>query len=99
MEDILKLLNIHPPKFHSGDAVVCIDPSIPHDNSPGITYHLDMTTVYQVAAVKRRYSKWYLLLVGNSEFVFEEIHFAPAELLPDAAVAELLAESLEGVPA
>lgn len=99
MDPILKLLGIDPPKFHAGDAVVFIDPVITHETSPEVFYRPNMSTIYTVRDVGLRKRKWHLRLVGDIDLVFEEIHFAPAELLPAAELAELLAEVLDPVPA
>lgn len=88
----------YPPTFHVGQAVVCIDPTISHEVRPTITCHLKMSAIYHVLAVVPRFGKWFLRIDALSEFVFEEIHFAPAELLPDAVLAELFTTSLDPVP-
>jgi len=88
-----------PPRFRIGQAIVCIDPTITHEGNASIKMHLNMNTVYLVCRQELRRGCWFLTLDVWTEFVFEEIHFAPAELLPDEAVAALVAESLEAVPA
>lgn len=94
----MPILPTTPPKFHPGQAVICLDPAIPHETCPTITYHMDISAVYHVSRVGIRKGKWHIMLVENhDDLVFEEIHFAPAELLPSEAVAALLAESLDPV--
>jgi hypothetical protein len=94
----MKPLPAYPPTFHVGQAVVCIDPTITHEVRATITCHLNMSTVYQVLAVVPRFGKWFLTINALTEFVFEEIHFAPAELLPDAVIAALLEATPDPVP-
>ncbi|MFD1468032.1 hypothetical protein ACFQ48_07330 [Hymenobacter caeli] len=98
-----------PPKFHEGQAVVCVNDDFsvllaqnPHIRVPrsGPTYHV--RELYAVGAA------WGLTLAeidnqgvapGYPEANFHQDRFAPLEMMPDEALAELLAESLELQPA
>lgn len=93
-----------PPKFHVGQAIVCVNDEFsvllaqnPNIRVPkaGPTYHV--RALYAVGPA------WGLTLAeisnedvapGYPEANFHQDRFAPLEMLPNDALAELLAESL-----
>jgi hypothetical protein len=87
-----------PPLFHVGQAVVCIEnewedcdgapPSRPVKGS-----------IHIVEDVQWDVDNWYLSFPAFPINHFEQDAFAPAELLPDATLAELLEETLAPVTA
>lgn len=89
------------PKFHTGQAVVCIDRHIPGpDDVPDIAFG----TIYHVADPQMwwstRHQCWEICLIErpcNSEeevYTYDETHFAPVVEASDEALAELLEETL-----
>lgn len=96
-----------PPKFHVGQAVVCLSASTalfyPDEKKP------IPNKIYTVRTVNPGFIDpgWFLRFeeiinppyYEGEECQFSEARFAPVELLPDEALAELLSETLEPVTA
>ena len=97
-----------PPKFQVDQAIVCVndDFSILLAQNPNIRVPKS-GPVYHVRALYAVGGAWGLTLAevhnedvapGYPEANFNEGRFAPLEMLPNDALAELLAESLELQP-
>jgi len=95
---------MRPSLFHVGQAVVCVDdnwPAVAVDNARPRPAHIPRSgPVYHVERVYSWEGTWYLHLKElGPECGWNERAFAPVELLPDEALAQLLEESLEPVTA
>lgn len=91
-----------PPKFHVGQAVVCVDEwedkcqygkaVLPGQcPKPGPIYYVEGSSLDD--------GTWFITVKGIPDYEWDEDGFAPVELLPDEALAELLSETLEPVTA
>jgi hypothetical protein len=83
-----------PPKFHVGQAVVCL-----YDSMQGIASDegvIRKGQIYTVRLVEFIETGYYYGVdnAGNPDDSFPELYFAPAEYLPDEALAQLLEETL-----
>ena len=82
----------HGPVFQVGQLVVALKS---YKSSAGA---IVKGTIYTVARVQWKHEKWYYWPEGIQDGWTAD-YFAPVEPLADEALAELLAEALEGVPA
>jgi hypothetical protein len=97
-----------PPKFHIGQAVVALYGQtawelLQYEEAPKKDR---IYTVTEVAFVKDTDAKWWqpwkkacMLRLAGVRRRWDAYGFAPVELLPDEALAQLLEESLEPVTA
>lgn len=78
------------PKFHAGQAVVCVEPDESNDLSIGRIY----SVVKVLKAPPTCLDVSWAVAIDSRRVAYDEDCFAPVEELPAEALAELLEETL-----
>jgi hypothetical protein len=90
------------PKFHVGQAVVCIDAHIDGPSSVPTPKKGSIYRIKNPVAWKTK-GGWEVELYefecpdSDSFYSYDDFHFAPVELASDEALAQLLEETLEPI--